>query len=93
MSYVEEAIQLQMMGLEIKPDRNKPLNLPPQLIEALSKNKNAQAGFKELSKGKQREYADYISVAKREETKTKRIEKIIPMIANGLGLYDRYKGQ
>ena len=91
MSYVEEAIQLQVKGLEIKPVRNKPLNLPPQLEDALSKNEKAHAGFKELTKGKQREYADYVSDAKREETKTKRIEKIIPKIVEGVGLNDQYR--
>ena len=38
MSYVEEAIQLQVKGLQIKPERNKPLNLPSQLEDVLSKN-------------------------------------------------------
>jgi uncharacterized protein YdeI (YjbR/CyaY-like superfamily) len=40
---------------------------------------------------KQREYADYIAEAKREETKTKRIEKIKPMILKNIGLNDKYK--
>ena len=91
MSYVEEAIQLQVKGLQIKPERNKPLNLPSQLEDVLSKNEKAHAGFKELTKGKQREYADYVSDAKREETKTKRIEKIIPLIVEGVGLNDKYR--
>lgn len=90
-AYVKEAIELQVKGLQIKPDRNKPLILPAQLEEALAKNENAHAGFKGLSKGKQREYADYVSDAKREETKAKRIAKIIPMIVEGLGLNDQYK--
>ena len=36
--------------------------------------------LKKLTKGKQREYADYIAEAKRDETKTRRLEKIVPMI-------------
>jgi uncharacterized protein YdeI (YjbR/CyaY-like superfamily) len=34
---------------------------------------------------------DYITGAKREETKLKRIEKIIPLILESKGLYDKYK--
>ena len=41
--------------------------------------------------GKQREYSEYIIEAKREETKQKRVEKIIPMIKIGAGLNDKYK--
>jgi uncharacterized protein YdeI (YjbR/CyaY-like superfamily) len=44
-----------------------------------------------LTPGKQREYAEYITEAKKDETKLKRIEKIIPMIKAGIGLNDKYK--
>ena len=41
--------------------------------------------------GKQREYADHIASAKRDDMKNKRIEKILPMIAAGIGLNDKYR--
>ena len=44
-----------------------------------------------MTKGKQREYAEYIADAKREETKSKRLEKIIPMILANQGLNDKYR--
>jgi hypothetical protein len=47
--------------------------------------------FALLSKGRRREYADYIAEAKRDETKEKRLEKILPMIAAGKGLHDKYR--
>ncbi len=53
--------------------------------------KEANASFKALTKGKQREYADYIADAKREETKLKRLDKIVPMIEADQGLNDRYR--
>ena len=59
--------------------------------QALTKNKQAKASFDKLTKGKQREYADYIAEAKREETKVKRLEKILPMIKEGKGLHDKYR--
>jgi len=57
----------------------------------LAGNKKAGQGFNTLTPGKQREYADYIASAKREETRSKRLEKIIPMIAARQGLHDRYR--
>ena len=40
-----------------------------------------------------REYtrAEYISDAKRDETKVKRLAKIMPMIQEGKGLNDKYR--
>ena len=88
---MKEAIALVEDGAEIKPDRNKPVTIPTQLDAALRRSKKAKTGFDKLTKGKQREYADYIADAKREETKAKRLEKILPMIATGKGLNDKYR--
>ena len=41
--------------------------------------------------GLQREYADYVADAKRDDTKLRRIEKIMPMISAGVGLHDKYR--
>ena len=90
-AYVKEAIELQIQGKEIKPDRNKPLNIPPELQQALSKNTKARQVFETLTKGRQREYADYIAAAKREETKASRLKKILPMITASASLHDKYR--
>ena len=90
-TYVKEAIQLLDDGKEIKADRNKPLVVPPELKKALAAKKAVKAKFEALSKGRQREYADYVAEAKRAETKTKRLEKILPLIAAGVGLNDKYR--
>ena len=90
-AYVKEAIELQRQGKAIQPARNKPVVVPPQLQAALRKNTSAAAAFQELSQGKRREYADYIADAKREDTKSKRLDKILPMIEEGVGLNDRYR--
>lgn len=90
-SYVVEAIENQKLGKEIKPERNKELVLPIMLIESLNKNSSFKNSFEKLSLSKRREYADYISQAKRETTKISRLEKIAPMIEAGKGLHDKYK--
>jgi len=90
-AYIKEAIELQEEGKEIKADRSQPVVVPPELKKALAANKKAQAAFKALTKGRQREYTTYIADAKRDETKAKRLEKILPMIEEGIGMNDKYR--
>lgn len=90
-AYVKEAIRLVKEGKRIGLQRKKPLVIPPQLQEALAKNVQARKGFEGLRLGLQREYTDHIESAKRDDTKQKRIEKILPMMAAGKGLHDKYR--
>jgi len=90
LAFVYEAIDNQRKGLEVKPIK-KSLIIPKELADVLSKNDKLAGIFESLTKGKKREFAEYISAAKREETKHKRIEKIIPMILNNIGLNDKYR--
>ena len=89
--YVKEAIQLVKDGKSLAPQKKKPAKIPPELKRTIGKTKIAQKKFAELTPGKQREYAEYISSAKREETKQKRLDKILPMIKSGKGLHDKYR--
>ncbi len=89
--YAKQAIKNAAAGKEIKPARGAPVAVPPPLKAALAKDKKAGAAFKALTPGKRREYADYVAEAKRDDTKLRRIEKILPMIAAGAGLNDKYK--
>ncbi len=91
-TYVLEAKQNVDEGKEIKPDRTKKELIIPELLQnTLNTNADFKSQFETFTLSKKREYADYISEAKREATKQKRLEKIIPMILNGVGLYDKYK--
>ncbi|WP_334057965.1 YdeI/OmpD-associated family protein [Polaribacter sp. P097] len=91
-NYVLEAIENCKAGKEIKPTRNtKPVILPSELKLVLNSNKTLNDAFYKLTLSKQREYAEYISTAKKENTKNSRIEKIIPLIKAGKGLNDKYK--
>jgi uncharacterized protein YdeI (YjbR/CyaY-like superfamily) len=89
--YLEEAILNQKQGKEIKPERKKPLGIPKELNVIFKKDKNVKECFHSLSLPKQRDYCNYISEAKREVTKISRLEKIVPMILNRIGLNDKYK--
>ncbi|HAQ72338.1 DUF1801 domain-containing protein [Salibacteraceae bacterium] len=88
--YILEAIQNQELGKEIK-STSTPLSIPQELNLILKNNSQLKFAFEELSSGKQKEYAEYISIAKRLETKNSRCEKIIPMILSGIGLNDQYR--
>ncbi len=90
LAYLAEAIQNQKEGKEMKPERNKPLNLPRELEKAFLENPNLKDSFNALSLAKRRDYAEHIRSAKKEETKVARLEKIVPMIVEGIGLNDKY---
>ncbi len=90
-AYVREAMELARSGAAVPIQRNKPLEIPPELIQALAQNKRARSRFDKMSKSCRREYAEYIAEAKRDDTKQRRLQKILPMIAGGGGLNDRYR--
>ena len=90
--YILEAILNSEKGKELKPVKNtKPLIIPTELQLALDNNEVLKECFTQFSLSKKREYANYISEAKRDTTKHKRLEKIIPVIIKRLGLNDKYK--
>lgn len=89
--YIKEAIAHVDEGREIKADRRQPVDVPRELKNAMRRHKGATAAFAKLRKGLQREYAEYISSAKRDETKQKRLQKILPLITAGVGLNDKYR--
>jgi uncharacterized protein YdeI (YjbR/CyaY-like superfamily) len=90
--YILEAIELHKAGKEIRPERNKnnQLTIAPELINEFNKDPELKKAFRSLTLGKQRDYSNYILEGKRDATKIKRLNKIIPMIKSGLGLYDKY---
>ena len=91
-AYLKEATENQKAPKEIKPPKKTaPLVMPDELSKALNKNKTTKAQFEKLTQFKQKEYAEFITEAKKDETKQKRIVKILPMIKKGIGLHDKYK--
>lgn len=89
--YIEEAIENQKQGKEIKPTKHKEVVIPIELKEVLDKNHVLKEQFESLSQFKQREYAQHVGSAKQETTRIRRLQKIIPMIEMGMGLNDKYR--
>jgi uncharacterized protein YdeI (YjbR/CyaY-like superfamily) len=57
--------------------------VPPELMAALNKSKMAAKVFAEFSPSCKKEYAEWISEAKRDETKQKRVAQAVEWIAEG----------
>lgn len=89
--YVKEAISLVDQGKAIKADRSVTVSVPAELQNALRRSKGATAAFRRLRPGLQREYAEYVATAKRDNTRKNRIDKVVPMITAGVGLNDKYR--
>lgn len=90
LQYVNETIENQIAGNILKP-KKKPLVIPLELKEALTNEPGLTDSFEALSLTNKRDYVEYILEAKRVATKEKRLAKIIPMIAQEIGLHDKYK--
>ena len=89
--YIEEAIANQKQGKLIKPNRHNLLIIPKELELLFAENALLKEKFNGLTKSKQRVYVEYITEAKKEETRQQRLNKIKPMILQGIGLNDKYK--
>jgi uncharacterized protein YdeI (YjbR/CyaY-like superfamily) len=61
----------------------KTVNVPPVLAAALKKSAQARAGFEALSPSHRREYIEWITEAKSEETRKRRLEQAIAWMAEG----------
>jgi len=90
LEYVLEAINNQKKGLEVRP-KKKELVIPEELASILNENEKLTSIFESLTLSKKRAFVAYVGDAKRKETRIKRLEKIIPMILNNIGLNDKYR--
>lgn len=85
---IRKAVKLNEDGIKapaaIKPSVKKPVpELPAELAAALKQNKLAKATFDGFPPSCRREYIDWISEAKREETRARRIAHTIEWLAEG----------
>lgn len=84
--YIKSAMKLNDEGVTVKRPKTKPkpeAAVPKELAAALAKNKKAKAVFEKFAAGQRREYCEWVSEAKREETRTARVAQAIEWIADG----------
>ena len=87
-AYTKEAVGLNEAGVKSAPNKRntKPRaapKAPADLAAALEKNKKAAATFKAFSPSNKREYVEWITEAKREATRGKRLAQAIEWMAEG----------
>lgn len=69
------------MELDTQP---RVVEMPPDLAKALKANKAAKAFWDKLSYTHQKEYANWVTEAKKAETRERRIIKAVEMLAKGV---------
>jgi uncharacterized protein YdeI (YjbR/CyaY-like superfamily) len=85
--YIKQAMKLNEDGVK-SPTRSKPkvdreLIVPEDLASALKVNAGARATFEKFSPSNKREYVDWITEAKTQATRTRRLEQAIEWMAEG----------
>lgn len=90
-SYIKESIEHAKAGRKVPPAAPRALKLPENLRTALKNDPALKTAFYNFRTAQQCDFADYISSAKQDATKQRRLEKIIPLIQSGVGLNDKYK--
>lgn len=88
-SGLARVVEAKESGLWEKSDRpNIPFEVPNELKTALAKNKKAQTFFDQLAPTYRKQFIAWIYVAKRQETKDRRVMESIALLEQGkkLGL-------
>ena len=84
--YIKEAVRLNDEGLKLpskKAAPKKEIPVPGYFSDELRKNKKAQKVFDDLSPSHRREYVEWITEAKREATRDKRIAQALEWLSEG----------
>jgi uncharacterized protein YdeI (YjbR/CyaY-like superfamily) len=93
--YVKKAVALNEAGIKApgrtKPQRREPLEVPGYFIAALKKNAKARKAFEAFAPSKQREYLEWVTEAKREETRNERLATSIEWLAEGKSRHWKYQ--
>jgi uncharacterized protein YdeI (YjbR/CyaY-like superfamily) len=87
LGYIKKAVQLNEEGVKVTrvPPKPRPRlgAAPDDLLTALKKNRKAQATFESFSPSHKREYIEWITDAKTEATRKKRLSNAIEWMAEG----------
>jgi uncharacterized protein YdeI (YjbR/CyaY-like superfamily) len=86
-AYVEEAIDVEVAGLEVPTAPAE--DFVEELQRRLDEDPEFETAFRSLTPGRQREYNLHVSSAKQAATRESRIDKCAPKILAGKGLRDR----
>jgi len=85
--YMEEAIENMRQGKVMKAKLNKPIPIPKELKETFEQKPHIKQAYLTMSKSKRREFGRYIEQAKMQETRNRRLKKVVDLILEGRGLW------
>jgi uncharacterized protein YdeI (YjbR/CyaY-like superfamily) len=85
--YVKKAAALNAAGIKApgrtQPKKREPLEVPDYFSAALKKNAKARKTFESFPPSRRREYLEWVTEAKREETREERLVTSIEWLAEG----------
>jgi uncharacterized protein YdeI (YjbR/CyaY-like superfamily) len=85
-AYIRDAVALNEQGIKKPAAKKKPkkeIEVPDYFLKALKKNKKALATFEAFSSSHRREYLEWLTEAKQEATRQKRLATAIEWLAEG----------
>jgi uncharacterized protein YdeI (YjbR/CyaY-like superfamily) len=92
--HVKKAAALNEAGIKVpgrtQPKKRAPIPVPDYFAAALRKNAKARKTFADLSPSHRREYLEWITEAKREETRNARMATTIKWLAEGKPRHWKY---
>lgn len=83
---IRKAAELNEAGITVarsKPAKKPPLKIPSYFMAALKKNNKAMKMFEEFTYSHRKEYVEWVTEAKTEETRNKRLATTIVWLAEG----------
>ena len=93
-AWIKEAMQLNDLGIKIaakaKTAEKKEVVVPEYFMKALGKNKKALQVFENYAYSHKKEYVEWITEAKTEETRNKRMATALEWIAEGKSRHWKY---
>lgn len=90
LAYIRESVAVNAQGFK-REVKNKTVEVPAELEQALAANAKAQAFFDALSYGYKKEFVELVTTARQEKTRQERIAKVVDYCAEGKKLNDKYK--
>ncbi|WP_368659419.1 DUF1801 domain-containing protein [Metabacillus halosaccharovorans] len=87
-AYIQEAIEVEKAGLEVKVEKNKEIIIPEELQTKFDELPALKTAFEALTMGRQRAYILHFTQPKQAKTRESRIMKSIERILIGKGLND-----
>lgn len=93
--YIKRAAKLNADGVKVDRARSRraPLPVPDDLTAALRKNRKALATFEAFPPSHRRDYVEWVTDAKRDDTRKRRIAQAVEWIAEGKSRNWKYMGR